>query len=108
MHVCMYIYIYTHTRIKILLGCVIRIGVNKCCEVGITILIKVAEFWDIAVVRMRTDISEERITSVFYVENQPSLKTEVIRSSETSVRIYPISQKMATFITTTVRTSNPI
>jgi hypothetical protein len=42
------------------------------------------------VVRMRTDVSEERVTSIFRVEKSAEQETsvqEVIRSSETSVHI---------------------
>jgi hypothetical protein len=60
---CIYIYIYIY--IKILLGGVVCIGVNMCCDVDINILIIVAIFWDMAPCITRTDVSEERITSIF-------------------------------------------
>jgi alpha-galactosidase/6-phospho-beta-glucosidase family protein len=53
-----------------------------------------------------TDISEERMASIFRVEDK---KMEMIRSSETLVNTIstrPTSQKTAFFVVTSVKTSN--
>jgi hypothetical protein len=63
---------------------------------------------------MWTDVSEERITSIFRVENQPRKKRscsrwlgKISRINSTYGLHGAISQKMTTFITTAVRTSDP-
>jgi hypothetical protein len=60
-----------------------------------------------------TDVSEERIASIFTLVPRSwisyTLKMEAIRSSETSVKKYlhgATSQKTAFFIVTAVKTSN--
>jgi hypothetical protein len=49
---------------------------SKVTKCGLLKTINVAIFWDMAPCsRMRTDVSDELITSIFRVENQPSTKS---------------------------------
>jgi hypothetical protein len=63
----------------------------------------VAIFWDIAT--CRTDVSKRNIASIFRAENQPSKKPVCSRWIWFIYRLdAAIFLKMATFITTAVRT----
>jgi hypothetical protein len=113
-------FVFTATSIKIVVLCVwclinvtISWHVASCAlgKVKSSLLLNVTISWHVASCALGKVKSSLLLHAGFLRFWFSTLKIEMIRSSESSVHIRTIravSKKMATFITTTVRSSNPI